>query len=108
MAAEGHAAAAPTAGEYIIHHLQHAQNGKMSGIVDFSVVNLDSVFFSVLLGVLGCGIILGLFFYLKFFFFLAVVLLILGMIAGLAGPQVMKYLGESKTKAAKLAAAQIR
>ena len=54
MAAEGHAAAAPTAGEYIIHHLQHAQNGKMSGIVDFSVVNLDSVFFSVLLGVLGC------------------------------------------------------
>ena len=31
-----------------------------------------------LLGVLGCGIVLGLFFYLKFFFFLAVVLLILG------------------------------
>jgi len=27
-----------------------------------------------LLGVLGCGIVLGLFFYLKFFFFLAVVL----------------------------------
>jgi F-type H+-transporting ATPase subunit a len=54
MAAEGHAAAAPTAGEYIIHHLQHAQNGKMSGIVDFSVINLDSVFFSVFLGVLGC------------------------------------------------------
>ena len=33
---------------------------------------------------------------------LLVVLLILGMIAGLVGPQVMKYLGESKTKAAKL------
>jgi ankyrin repeat protein len=31
-----------------------------------------------LLGVLGCGIILGLFLYLRFFFFLAVVLLILG------------------------------
>jgi ankyrin repeat protein len=31
-----------------------------------------------LLGVLGCGIIVGLFFYLRFFFFLAVVLLILG------------------------------
>ncbi len=31
-----------------------------------------------LLGVLGCGIVLGLFFYLRFFFFLAVVLLILG------------------------------
>jgi hypothetical protein len=31
-----------------------------------------------LLGVLGCGIVIGLFFYLRFFFFLAVVLLILG------------------------------
>ena len=31
-----------------------------------------------LLGVLGCGIVLGLFFYLRFFFFLAVVLLIAG------------------------------
>ncbi|RZA15526.1 MAG: F0F1 ATP synthase subunit A [Proteobacteria bacterium] len=58
MAAEGHAesanSAAPTAGEYIIHHLQHAQNGTMKGIVDFSVVNLDSIFFSTLLGLLGC------------------------------------------------------
>lgn len=33
---------------------------------------------------------------------LLVVLLILGMIAGIAGPRVMNYLGESKTKAAKL------
>jgi ankyrin repeat protein len=31
-----------------------------------------------LLAVLGCGIVIGLFFYLRFFFFLAVVLLILG------------------------------
>ena len=31
-----------------------------------------------LIAVLGCGIVIGLFFYLKFFFFLAVVLLILG------------------------------
>jgi hypothetical protein len=31
-----------------------------------------------LLAVLGCGIVIGLFFYLKFFFFLAVVLLVLG------------------------------
>jgi F-type H+-transporting ATPase subunit a len=54
MAAEGHETAAPTAGEYIIHHLQHLQNGKQAGIADFSVINLDSVFFSVLLGVLGC------------------------------------------------------
>jgi len=54
MAAEGHAAAAPTAGEYIIHHLHHAQSGTQKGIVDFSVVNLDSLFFSIVLGVLGC------------------------------------------------------
>ncbi|MEO6280447.1 F0F1 ATP synthase subunit A [Roseateles sp.] len=53
MAAEGHETAAPTAGEYIIHHLNHAQSGKQQGIVDFSVVNLDSIFFSVLLGLVG-------------------------------------------------------
>ena len=53
MASESHANAAPTAGEYIIHHLQHAQSGKQTGIVDFSVVNLDSIFFSVLLGLIG-------------------------------------------------------
>jgi F-type H+-transporting ATPase subunit a len=57
MAAEGHAesanSAAPSAGEYIIHHLQHAQSGVQKGIADFSVVNLDSLFFSILLGVVG-------------------------------------------------------
>lgn len=46
-----------------------------------------------LLGVLGCGIILGLFFYLKFFFFLAVVLLILG--ANL-DQQISEYINISK------------
>jgi F-type H+-transporting ATPase subunit a len=51
MAAEGHA---PTAGEYIIHHLTHLQNKKQSGVVDFSVFNLDSIFWSVLIGVVGC------------------------------------------------------
>jgi len=50
MAAEGHA---PTAGEYISHHLTHLQNKAMSGVVDFSVVNLDSIFWSVVLGVIG-------------------------------------------------------
>ena len=49
MAAEGHA---PTASEYIVHHLQHLQNVKQGFIVDFSVVNLDSIAVSVLLGVL--------------------------------------------------------
>jgi F-type H+-transporting ATPase subunit a len=51
MATEG---TGPTAGEYIVHHLQHLQNGKQAAVVDFSIVNLDSMFFSVTLGVLGC------------------------------------------------------
>ena len=54
MAAAGTAANAPTAGEYIVHHLQHLQNKKQTAVVDFTVINLDSVFWSVTLGVLGC------------------------------------------------------
>ena len=54
MAAEGHAAGhAPTAGEYIVHHLHHLQNKAQKNVVDFSVFNLDSIFFAVVLGVLG-------------------------------------------------------
>ncbi|MEY4285294.1 MAG: hypothetical protein RL111_1969 [Pseudomonadota bacterium] len=44
---------APTAGEYIVHHLTHFQNKEMAGIIDFSVFNLDSIFWAVLLGVVG-------------------------------------------------------
>ena len=50
----------PTPGEYIQHHLQHLQKNfsfetvKQTSIVDFSMFNLDSVFYSVVLGVLGC------------------------------------------------------
>ncbi|MDH3209022.1 MAG: F0F1 ATP synthase subunit A [Burkholderiaceae bacterium] len=51
MAAQGHA---PNASEYIAHHLQHLQNKPQASIVDFSVFNLDSIAFSVLLGVLVC------------------------------------------------------
>jgi F-type H+-transporting ATPase subunit a len=43
-----------TPGEYIIHHLTHFGTGKPKGLVDFSVINFDSVFFSIALGVLGC------------------------------------------------------
>ncbi len=50
-AAEGHA---PTAGEYIIHHLTHLQNKKQTSVVDFSVINYDSVFYAIVIGVLGC------------------------------------------------------
>ncbi len=48
------AAHAPTAGEYIIHHLQHLQNQPMHGPADFSVINWDSTFFTIVIGVLGC------------------------------------------------------
>jgi F-type H+-transporting ATPase subunit a len=44
----------PTAGEYIVHHLQHLQNQKQTGVVDFSVFNLDSMFYATLLGIVGC------------------------------------------------------
>ncbi|MES2717745.1 MAG: F0F1 ATP synthase subunit A [Pseudomonadota bacterium] len=54
MAAAEHAAGSgPTAGEYIIHHLTHLQNHKQTAIVDFSVFNLDSIFFAVLMGLIG-------------------------------------------------------
>lgn len=49
-----------TAGEYIQHHLHHLQkdfsfnNASQHSIVDFSVFNLDSVLYSVILGALGC------------------------------------------------------
>ena len=51
MAAQGQG---PTAGEYIVHHLQHLQNEKQSAVVDFSVVNFDSAFYATLLGVVAC------------------------------------------------------
>lgn len=44
---------APTAGEYIGHHLTHLQNKPMKGVIDFSVFNYDSIFWSILLGVVG-------------------------------------------------------
>jgi len=43
----------PTAGEYIGHHLTHLQTGKQAGVIDFSVFNLDALFWSILLGTLG-------------------------------------------------------
>jgi len=47
------AANAPSAGEYIGHHLKHLQNKEMSGVIDFSVFNIDSIFWGILLGVVG-------------------------------------------------------
>ncbi|MDB5913657.1 MAG: synthase subunit [Ramlibacter sp.] len=44
----------PTAGEYIVHHLTFWQNKKPANVVDFSVFNWDSLFWGILIGVLGC------------------------------------------------------
>jgi len=48
--AAGHA---PTAGDYINHHLGHLTNIHQGFIVDFSVINYDTVFWSILMGVIG-------------------------------------------------------
>ncbi|MCD2517779.1 F0F1 ATP synthase subunit A [Massilia sp. G4R7] len=53
VAAAG-AHANPTPSEYITHHLGHLSNKHQDFVVDFSVVNMDTVFWSVLMGVLGC------------------------------------------------------
>lgn len=50
-AGAGHA---PTASEYIVHHLGHLQNKHQKDIIDFSVINMDTVFWSVSMGVIGC------------------------------------------------------
>ncbi len=43
----------PTAGEYIGHHLAHLRTQEQTNIVDFSIINIDTIFWSVLTGVLG-------------------------------------------------------
>jgi F-type H+-transporting ATPase subunit a len=59
-AAENTGTQGPNAGEYIQHHLQHLQmdfsfqGAKQTGLVDFSLFNLDSLFYAVILGVLAC------------------------------------------------------
>jgi F-type H+-transporting ATPase subunit a len=63
MASEHGQAGAPSAGEYIQHHLQHLQmdfdfnHVKQTSIVDFSLFNVDSIVFSVILGALGCFVL---------------------------------------------------
>ena len=44
-----------TSGEYIQHHLTFLSNKEAHGIVDFTVINWDSVFFSVLLAIVFAG-----------------------------------------------------
>lgn len=53
-AAAGAAASAPTASEYIQHHLTHFSSHHQDKIIDFSVINMDTIFWSVLIGIIGC------------------------------------------------------
>ena len=48
------ASQAPTAGEYIVHHLTHLNSTghKQASVIDFSVINFDTLFYSVTLGVI--------------------------------------------------------
>jgi F-type H+-transporting ATPase subunit a len=52
MAAEG-AAHAPTASEYIVHHLGHLSSQHQDKIIDFSIINMDTVLWSLVMGILG-------------------------------------------------------
>jgi len=52
MAASGQA---PTATEYIVHHLTHLSTDKQKSIIDFTVFNVDTIVFSVLV---LCGVLL--------------------------------------------------
>lgn len=45
---------APTASEYIIHHLGHLKNQYQVGPVDFSVIHYDTMFWSIAMGVTAC------------------------------------------------------
>lgn len=48
---------APTPSEYIVHHLGHltklGSHDKQSSIIDFTVFNLDTIFWSIAMGILG-------------------------------------------------------
>ena len=57
MAAEGNA---PTAGEYIVHHLTHLNSSgePQKKIIDFTLVNWDTVFWSVLMASLSAYLLL--------------------------------------------------
>ena len=52
------AASAPNAGEYIGHHLTHLNSTglKQASVVDWSVINFDTLFYSITLGLIGIAI----------------------------------------------------
>lgn len=44
---------APTPTEYITHHLGHLTSSPQHGIIDFHVFNMDTIFWSIAMGVVG-------------------------------------------------------
>src|SRR5262245_3516825 len=42
--------------DYILHHMKFLSNKSAHGIVDFSVINYDTIFFSVLLAAVFLGL----------------------------------------------------
>ena len=44
---------APTASEYIVHHLGHLSTRHQEKIVDFSILNMDTIFWSLFAGIVG-------------------------------------------------------
>ncbi len=46
--------AMPTASEYISHHLKHLSTSVQKGLVDFTIFHLDTIFWSIFMGVLAC------------------------------------------------------
>ncbi|AJC20459.1 F0F1 ATP synthase subunit A [Pandoraea pulmonicola] len=45
---------APNPSEYISHHLQNLASSTQTKIVDFSIINWDTMFWSITMGVVGC------------------------------------------------------
>jgi F-type H+-transporting ATPase subunit a len=58
QAVESGATHAPTASEYIVHHLGHLSTKHQDKIVDFSIINMDSLFWSIAMGVLGLTVMI--------------------------------------------------
>lgn len=48
--------AAPTASEYIVHHLGHFSTKHQTSIIDMSIFNMDTIFWSILTGLIAIGI----------------------------------------------------
>ena len=47
---------APTSTEYILHHLGHLSTSHQESIIDFTILNIDTVFWSVLMGIVGLSL----------------------------------------------------